>query len=237
MLGAYLEMARGNADRLGKGSARRGEGGDQAGHAGGGGQGHRLRVQLLCDEVPADGIVDLNLDQTSNDPVDIQRTVSSSTTRRSRSRSRTSVSWASASPIQVPSAKTCTNVKWTVNNWVGTQVQTIIATSTREGVLTDTTGTLSNAFEFTDGYVDAMGDFLAGNARPVLQRLEREMDEASGREEFEQAVLGLLGKRLPVQTIGRGGWEDVRSLVRAQQTDTRSSRFDRAQIAAEFVRI
>jgi CBS domain containing-hemolysin-like protein len=30
------------------------------------------------------------------------------------------------------------------------EVQTIIATSTREGVLTDTTGTLSNAFEFTE---------------------------------------------------------------------------------------
>ena len=29
------------------------------------------------------------------------------------------------------------------------EVQTIIATSTREGVLTDSTGTLSNAFEFT----------------------------------------------------------------------------------------
>lgn len=30
------------------------------------------------------------------------------------------------------------------------EVQTIIATSTREGVLTDTTGTLTNAFEFTE---------------------------------------------------------------------------------------
>jgi len=30
------------------------------------------------------------------------------------------------------------------------EVETIVATSTREGVLTDTTGTLSNAFEFTE---------------------------------------------------------------------------------------
>jgi excinuclease ABC subunit C len=36
--------------------------------------------------------------------------------------------------------------------------------------------------------VDAMSDFLAGNARPVLQRLERQMRETSGREEFEQAA-------------------------------------------------
>jgi excinuclease ABC subunit C len=36
--------------------------------------------------------------------------------------------------------------------------------------------------------VDAMAEFLAGNARPVLQRLEREMDGASTREEFEQAA-------------------------------------------------
>jgi excinuclease ABC subunit C len=41
-----------------------------------------------------------------------------------------------------------------------------------------------------DGYrehVDAMASFLAGDARPVLQRLEREMREASNREAFEQA--------------------------------------------------
>ena len=37
-------------------------------------------------------------------------------------------------------------------------------------------------------HVDAMADFLAGNAKPVLQRLEREMREASAREEFEQAA-------------------------------------------------
>ena len=30
------------------------------------------------------------------------------------------------------------------------EVATIVATSTREGVLNDATGTLSNAFEFTD---------------------------------------------------------------------------------------
>jgi excinuclease ABC subunit C len=36
--------------------------------------------------------------------------------------------------------------------------------------------------------VDALGDFLAGNSKPVLKRLERQMDESSGREEYEQAA-------------------------------------------------
>jgi excinuclease ABC subunit C len=37
-------------------------------------------------------------------------------------------------------------------------------------------------------HVDALADFLAGNERPILQRLEREMREAAGREEFELAA-------------------------------------------------
>ena len=37
-------------------------------------------------------------------------------------------------------------------------------------------------------HVDAMGDFLAGSARPVLQRLEREMRASADRHEFEQAA-------------------------------------------------
>jgi excinuclease ABC subunit C len=37
-------------------------------------------------------------------------------------------------------------------------------------------------------HVDALGEFLAGNARPVMQRLEREMREAASREEYEQAA-------------------------------------------------
>ena len=37
-------------------------------------------------------------------------------------------------------------------------------------------------------HVDALADFLAGNERPVLARLEREMREASDREEFELAA-------------------------------------------------
>ena len=37
-------------------------------------------------------------------------------------------------------------------------------------------------------HVDALADFLAGNARPVLQRLETEMQEASSRREYEQAA-------------------------------------------------
>jgi excinuclease ABC subunit C len=36
--------------------------------------------------------------------------------------------------------------------------------------------------------VDALGDFLAGNSKPVLKSLERRMEEASGREEYEQAA-------------------------------------------------
>jgi excinuclease ABC subunit C len=37
-------------------------------------------------------------------------------------------------------------------------------------------------------HVEAMAEFLGGNARPVLQRLEREMRDTAGREEFEQAA-------------------------------------------------
>jgi excinuclease ABC subunit C len=36
-------------------------------------------------------------------------------------------------------------------------------------------------------HVDALADFLSGNERPVLRRLEREMREASGRQEYELA--------------------------------------------------
>ncbi|MEP6476814.1 MAG: excinuclease ABC subunit UvrC [Actinomycetota bacterium] len=37
-------------------------------------------------------------------------------------------------------------------------------------------------------HVDALADFLAGNARPVLGRLERQMAEAAERTEYEQAA-------------------------------------------------
>jgi excinuclease ABC subunit C len=37
-------------------------------------------------------------------------------------------------------------------------------------------------------HVDALGDFLAGNERPILQRLEREMREAAERQEYELAA-------------------------------------------------
>jgi excinuclease ABC subunit C len=36
--------------------------------------------------------------------------------------------------------------------------------------------------------VDALGDFLAGSSKPVLKRLESEMQAASSREEYEQAA-------------------------------------------------
>ena len=38
------------------------------------------------------------------------------------------------------------------------------------------------------GHVDAMASFLAGDARPVLQRLEREMRAEAGKEAYEQAA-------------------------------------------------
>jgi excinuclease ABC subunit C len=37
-------------------------------------------------------------------------------------------------------------------------------------------------------HVDALGDFLSGNAKPVLQRLDREMKDAAERQEYEQAA-------------------------------------------------
>jgi excinuclease ABC subunit C len=37
-------------------------------------------------------------------------------------------------------------------------------------------------------HVDAMGEFLAGNAKPVLQRLQAEMADTAERQEFEQAA-------------------------------------------------
>src|SRR3970282_2290464 len=37
-------------------------------------------------------------------------------------------------------------------------------------------------------HVDALAEFLAGNERPVLQRLEREMHQAADREEYELAA-------------------------------------------------
>src|SRR5262245_54266367 len=37
-------------------------------------------------------------------------------------------------------------------------------------------------------HVDALADFLAGNSRPVLQRLEREMRDSANKMEYEQAA-------------------------------------------------
>ncbi|MGZ4131993.1 MAG: excinuclease ABC subunit UvrC [Actinomycetota bacterium] len=42
--------------------------------------------------------------------------------------------------------------------------------------------------EIYRAHVEAMAEFLGGNARPVLQRLEREMRDTATREEFEQAA-------------------------------------------------
>ncbi len=48
-----------------------------------------------------------------------------------------------------------------------------------------TTGVTEEAYRAD---VDALGDFLAGNTRPVIMRLEREMAEAAERQEYEQAA-------------------------------------------------
>jgi len=49
----------------------------------------------------------------------------------------------------------------------------------------ETTGVTDESYR---AHVDAMGEFLAGNARPVMRRLETEMRAASERQEFEQAA-------------------------------------------------
>jgi len=49
----------------------------------------------------------------------------------------------------------------------------------------EATGTTPQSYRAS---VDAMGEFLAGNARPVLRGLEDEMRVASERQEFEQAA-------------------------------------------------
>src|SRR3954449_2466698 len=49
----------------------------------------------------------------------------------------------------------------------------------------ETTGVTEESYRAS---VDAMGEFLAGNARPQLRRLETEMRAASERQEFEQAA-------------------------------------------------
>jgi excinuclease ABC subunit C len=49
----------------------------------------------------------------------------------------------------------------------------------------EVTGTTPESYR---GSVDAMAEFLAGNARPVLRGLEGEMRVASERQEFEQAA-------------------------------------------------
>jgi excinuclease ABC subunit C len=49
----------------------------------------------------------------------------------------------------------------------------------------ETTGVTDESYR---AHVDAMGEFLAGNARPVMRRLETEMRASSERQEFEQAA-------------------------------------------------
>jgi excinuclease ABC subunit C len=49
----------------------------------------------------------------------------------------------------------------------------------------ETTGVTEESYR---AHVEAMGEFLAGNARPVMRRLETEMRAASERQEFEQAA-------------------------------------------------
>ena len=47
--------------------------------------------------------------------------------------------------------------------------------------------------------VDALADFLGGNTKPVLTRLDTQMQEAAARQEYEQAakLRDQLGGRAP----------------------------------------
>ena len=69
------------------------------------------------------------------------------------------------------------------------EVQTIIATSTREGVLTDTTGTLSNAFEFTEKRVRDVA--LPGDALVTLPEdaTPSDVERAVAQHGFSRYVL------------------------------------------------
>jgi excinuclease ABC subunit C len=63
-------------------------------------------------------------------------------------------------------------------------------------------------------HVEALGDFLTGNAKPVLLRLEREMNEAAEREDYEQAAklrdqLGAARRALETQEMVLGNPEDL----------------------------
>jgi len=49
----------------------------------------------------------------------------------------------------------------------------------------DVTGVTDESYR---AHVDALADFLSGNERPVLNRLDREMREAAGRQEYERAA-------------------------------------------------
>lgn len=49
----------------------------------------------------------------------------------------------------------------------------------------DVTGVTDESYR---AHVDALADFLSGNERPVLKRLDREMREAAGRQEYERAA-------------------------------------------------
>ena len=69
------------------------------------------------------------------------------------------------------------------------EVQTIINTSTREGVLTDTTGTLSNAFEFTEKRVRDVA--LPGDALITLPEdaTPADVEKAVAQHGFSRYVL------------------------------------------------
>ncbi len=63
-------------------------------------------------------------------------------------------------------------------------------------------------------HVDALAEFLAGNARPVLARLERQMAEASSKMEYEQAAklrdqLGAARRALESQEMVLAQAEDL----------------------------
>jgi excinuclease ABC subunit C len=77
-------------------------------------------------------------------------------------------------------------------------------------------------------HVDALAEFLAGNERPILQRLEREMREASGREEFELAA------KLRDQSIAARRALESQEMVLTQAEDLDVIGFSEDDLEAAF---
>ncbi|WBU38229.1 hemolysin family protein [Homoserinibacter sp. YIM 151385] len=69
------------------------------------------------------------------------------------------------------------------------EVQTIVQTSTREGVLTDSTGALSNAFEFTEKTVEDSATGMADLVTLAEDATPAQVEHAVSRHGFSRYVL------------------------------------------------